>query len=90
MDQLGQVFEQFSELPEEDRDTLIDRGEAWLAANASDLDRTELAERLRRYTVRHKPRLLSDNGPCYIAGELAEYIDAQRMSHVRGDRKSVV
>jgi transposase InsO family protein len=34
--------------------------------------------------VQHKPRLLSDNGPCYIAGELAEYIDAQRMSHVRG------
>ena len=34
--------------------------------------------------VRHKPRLLSDNGPSYIAGELAEYIEAQRMSHVRG------
>jgi putative transposase len=34
--------------------------------------------------VHHKPRLLSDNGPCYIAGELAEYIDANGMSHVRG------
>ena len=34
--------------------------------------------------VRHKPRLLSDNGPSYIAGELADYIEAQRMSHVRG------
>jgi len=34
--------------------------------------------------VRHKPRLLSDNGPSYIAGELAEYIEAQKMSHVRG------
>jgi len=34
--------------------------------------------------VRHRPRLLSDNGPSYIAGELAEYIEAQRMSHVRG------
>ena len=22
--------------------------------------------------IQHKPRLLSDNGPCYIAGELAE------------------
>ena len=32
----------------------------------------------------HKPRLLSDNGPSYIAGELAEYIEAQQMSHVRG------
>lgn len=56
MDQLGQLFEQFSELPDEDRDTLIDRGEAWLAAGASDLDRAELAERLRQYTVRHKRR----------------------------------
>lgn len=25
-------------------------------------------------TALHKPRLLSDNGPNYIAGELAEYI----------------
>ena len=37
-----------------------------------------------RMNVHHKPRLLSDNGPCYIAGELAKYIEAQRMSHVRG------
>jgi len=35
-------------------------------------------------TVLHKPRLLSDNGPSYIAGELAEYIQARKMSHVRG------
>jgi hypothetical protein len=34
--------------------------------------------------VRHKPRLLSDNGPSYIAGELAEWIGAQGMSHARG------
>jgi len=34
--------------------------------------------------VHHKPRLLSDNGPSYIAGELADYIEAQAMSHVRG------
>ena len=34
--------------------------------------------------VHHRPRLLSDNGPSYIAGELAEYIEARRMSHVRG------
>jgi putative transposase len=34
--------------------------------------------------VRQKPRLLSDNGPSYIAGEVADYIEAQRMSHVRG------
>jgi putative transposase len=34
--------------------------------------------------VHHKPWLLSDNGPSYIASELADYIEAQRMSHVRG------
>jgi putative transposase len=34
--------------------------------------------------VHHKPRLLSDNGPSYIAAELAEWIEAQNMSHVRG------
>ncbi|WP_156884424.1 IS3 family transposase [Stappia stellulata] len=34
--------------------------------------------------VLHRPRLLSDNGPSYIAGELAEYIETNKMSHVRG------
>ncbi len=34
--------------------------------------------------VRHKPRLLSDNGSSYIAGELAEWLDNKGMSHVRG------
>lgn len=34
--------------------------------------------------VRHKPRLLSDNGSCYIAGDLAEWLEGQNMTHVRG------
>ncbi|MCW1985981.1 UNVERIFIED_ORG: transposase InsO family protein [Sphingomonas sp. R1F5B] len=34
-------------------------------------------------TVLHKPRLLSDDGPSYVVGELAAYIEAQAMSHVR-------
>jgi len=34
--------------------------------------------------VAHKPRLLSDNGPCYISGELAEWLDGKSMKHVRG------
>ena len=34
--------------------------------------------------VLHKPKLLSDNGPSYIAAELAEWIDDHGMSHVRG------
>ena len=37
-----------------------------------------------RATVHHKPRLLSNNGPSYIASELAEYIEARAMSHVCG------
>ena len=31
-----------------------------------------------------KPKLLSDNGPCYIGNELAEYLDEQGMKHIRG------
>jgi len=34
--------------------------------------------------VVHKPRLLSDNGASYIAGELAEWMESQDMDHVRG------
>jgi putative transposase len=44
-----------------------------LALTASGRDRAH---------VLPKPRLLSDNGPSYIAGELAESIDTQGMSHV--------
>ena len=32
----------------------------------------------------HKPGLLSDNGPSYVAGELAEYLADKNMRHVRG------
>ena len=34
--------------------------------------------------VRHKPRLLSDNGSCYISGGLAEWLEDKKMDHVRG------
>jgi len=34
--------------------------------------------------VRHKPRLPSDNGPGYIAGDLAEWLAGQGMEHIRG------
>ena len=33
---------------------------------------------------RNKPRLLSDNDPCYISKELAEYMDTQEMDHIHG------
>jgi len=35
-------------------------------------------------TVVHKPRLLSDNGSSYIAGDLADWLDDRDMKHVRG------
>jgi transposase InsO family protein len=35
-------------------------------------------------TVRQRPRLLSDNGPCYIAGELADWLQHRDMRHTRG------
>jgi transposase-like protein len=34
--------------------------------------------------VKHKPRLLSDNGPCYLSSQLAEYLKDKQMKHTRG------
>ena len=34
--------------------------------------------------IEHKPRLLSDNGASYIAGDLADWLADQGMDHVRG------
>jgi len=34
--------------------------------------------------VKHRPRLLSDNGPCYLSGELREYLEEQGIRHTRG------
>lgn len=35
-------------------------------------------------TVAHKPRLLSDNGPCYIAADLAKWLERRNIEHIRG------
>ena len=34
--------------------------------------------------VVHRPRLLSDNGPCYVSGELADYLETHQIAHTRG------
>jgi transposase InsO family protein len=34
--------------------------------------------------VRHRPRLLSDNGPCYISGDLKDYLTDNGLTHTRG------
>jgi putative transposase len=39
---------------------------------------------LDRVRVRHRPRLLTDNGPAYLSGELRAFLRAQRMEHARG------
>jgi putative transposase len=46
-----------------------------LALQASGLDEAPLDQR---------PRLLSDNGPSYVASELANWVDQQGMRHTRG------
>jgi putative transposase len=46
-----------------------------LALRASGLDQARPAER---------PRLLSDNGSSYIAGELAEWLEDRKIKHLRG------
>jgi transposase InsO family protein len=48
------------------------------------LDLALAASGCNQARVRHRPRLLSDNGPCYIAGELAQWLNKQAMDHVRG------
>jgi len=34
--------------------------------------------------VKHRPRLLSDNGPCYLSSELKNYLSEHQMKHTRG------
>jgi len=46
-----------------------------LALQASGCDQVQVLQ---------KPRCLSDNGPSYVAGELAEYLADKNMKHVRG------
>ncbi|MEN8205680.1 MAG: hypothetical protein ABFS24_06680 [Pseudomonadota bacterium] len=40
--------------------------------------------RIDQVKVKHKPRLLSNNGPCYITGELSDYLATNGMTHTRG------
>ena len=42
------------------------------------------ASGMEHANVVHRPRLLSDNGPCYVSGELAEWLDNNGMTHTRG------
>lgn len=39
---------------------------------------------VQQVTVKHRPRLLSDNGPAYLSGDLAAYLQTQGIQHTRG------
>jgi putative transposase len=55
------------------------------ASDVSDtLDETLSFTGLDQVTVKHKPRLLSDNGSCYISEKLSEYLQENDMTHTRG------
>jgi putative transposase len=64
---------------------------AWkLGTTMKALDVTETLDLARakagvdQVRVVHRPRLLSDNGPCYLSGELATYLDRHGIAHTRG------
>ena len=48
------------------------------------LDLARAATGVDRVRVEHKPRLLSDNGPCYVAKNLAAYLAQHGLTHTRG------
>jgi transposase InsO family protein len=48
------------------------------------LDVARAAAGIDNVRVEHRPRLLSDNGPCYVSEKLRDYLDEHRMTHTRG------
>ncbi len=48
------------------------------------LDLAIAATGVKQVAVKHRPRLLSDNGPAYLSGELAQYLQAHGIQHTRG------
>lgn len=48
------------------------------------LDQAIAATGVDGVEVRHRPRLLSDNGPCFISKELGAYLEERAIAHTRG------
>jgi len=48
------------------------------------LDMAVAASGVNEIAIRHRPRLLSDNGPCYLSSELREYLATRGITHTRG------
>jgi putative transposase len=51
---------------------------------AETLDQALAITGVDQVRVKHRPRLLSDNGSAYVSGELREYLGKRRMAHTRG------
>lgn len=39
---------------------------------------------LERVSIRQRPKLLTDNGPCYASSELRAWLEANNVRHTRG------
>jgi len=48
------------------------------------LDLAIAATGVTQVAVKHRPRLLSDNGPAYLSGDLAAYLQTHGIQHTRG------
>jgi transposase InsO family protein len=48
------------------------------------LDQAIAKTGLTEIRIRHRPRLLSDNGPCYVSGQLKDYLKEREIKHIRG------
>lgn len=48
------------------------------------LDQAIAKTGLIKIKIRHRPRLLSDNGPCYVSGQLKNYLRERKIDHTRG------
>lgn len=48
------------------------------------VDRAITISGVKHVNIVNRPRLLSDNGSCYIARDLAEYLEGQGIKHIRG------
>ncbi len=64
---------------------------AWtLATTMAATDVEQTLEKALAFTgveqvqVQHRPRLLSDNGPAFLSGDLAQFLEARGMTHIRG------
>jgi len=38
---------------------------------------------IEKVKIHHRPRLLSDNGPCYLSTDLEAFLDDRQMQHIR-------